>query len=62
MGNILVGMIIIAIIAGASYKIYWNKKNNIMCSGCSACPSNNTCPSVQNDHPVKRGESYEDPR
>jgi len=43
MANILVGLMILAILGGAIYKIYWNKKNNIMCSGCSSCPSNNTC-------------------
>jgi len=60
MGNILVGMIVLAMLAGASYKIYWNKKNNIMCSGCSSCPSNNKCPSAQNKNLVKKGESHED--
>lgn len=43
MNDILVGIIILAILAGAIYKIYWNKKNNIKCSGCPSCPSNNTC-------------------
>lgn len=56
MGNILVGIIILAIIAGASYKIYWNKKNNIMCSGCSSCPSNNTCHKVDQQQEDERND------
>lgn len=47
MGNILVIIIIVAILSGAIYKIYWNKKNNIMCSGCSSCPSSNKCDSLE---------------
>ncbi len=46
MGNILVFIIIVAILSGSIYKLYWNKKNNIKCSGCSACPSNKTCSSI----------------
>lgn len=46
MGDIFVTIIILAILGGAGYKIYWNKKNNIVCSGCSACPLNNKCPSA----------------
>ncbi len=43
MGNFLVIIIILAILGAAIYKLYWNKKNNIKCSGCSSCPSNNKC-------------------
>ncbi len=43
MANLLVAIIILAIIGGAAYKLYWNKKNNIKCSGCSSCPSNGKC-------------------
>ncbi len=43
MGNILVVIIILAILGGAIYKLYWNKKNNIKCSGCTSCPSNVRC-------------------
>lgn len=43
MANLFVAIIVLAILGGAIYKIYWNKKNNIKCSGCSSCPSNNKC-------------------
>lgn len=59
MGDILVGIIVLAILAGASYKIYWNKKNNVMCSSCSSCPLNDKC-SSNNDQMVKEGERHED--
>lgn len=45
MGNVIVALIILAILSGAIYKLYWNKKNNIKCSGCSSCPSNANCSS-----------------
>ncbi|MCD1147322.1 FeoB-associated Cys-rich membrane protein [Peptoniphilus sp. KCTC 25270] len=35
MGNLIVGLILVAILAAAGYKIYWNKKHNVKCSGCS---------------------------
>lgn len=47
MGDILVGIIILAILGGAIYKLYWNKKNDIKCSGCTSCPSNNKCNSAE---------------
>lgn len=47
MGNILVAIIILAILSGAIYKLYWNKKNNIKCSGCNSCPLNDTCHSIE---------------
>lgn len=47
MGDILVGIIILAILGGAVYKLYWNKKNNIKCSGCTSCPSNVICNSSE---------------
>ena len=47
MGDIVVGIIILAILAGATYKLYWNKKNDIKCSGCTSCPSNAKCPSME---------------
>lgn len=47
MGDILVGIIILVILGGAIYKLYWNKKNDIKCSGCSSCPSNAKCSSME---------------
>ncbi|MGH4050547.1 MAG: FeoB-associated Cys-rich membrane protein [Clostridium sp.] len=47
MGDILVVIIILAILGGAIYKLYWNKKNNIKCSGCPSCPLNGTCHSAK---------------
>jgi|LGVF01.1.fsa_nt_gb hypothetical protein len=47
MGDILVATIILVILSGAIYKLYWDKKNNIKCSGCSTCPLNNKCHSVE---------------
>lgn len=46
MGNILVAIIIIGILGGAIYKLYWNKKNNIKSSACASCPLNNSCSSM----------------
>lgn len=44
MGNIIVAIIILAILGAAAYKIYWNKKNNVKCSGCSGSSScNHSC-------------------
>lgn len=39
MGNIIVGSIIVAILGGAAYKMYWNKKHNVCCSGCPSAKS-----------------------
>lgn len=47
MGNIIVVIIILVILARSIYKLYWNKKNNIKCSGCSSCLSNNRCHSTE---------------
>ncbi len=43
MGNIIVGALILAVICGAIYKIYKDKKNNVKCSGCPSCPMNGKC-------------------
>lgn len=43
MGDFIVIILLIAIIGGASFKIYLNKKNNVICSGCPSCPSNLSC-------------------
>ena len=47
MGNFIVGILILSIICGAAYKIYKDKKNNVRCSGCPSCPSNNRCSAYQ---------------
>ncbi len=43
MGNFIVIMILLIIFSGAGFKLYKDKKNNVMCSGCPSCPSNLTC-------------------
>lgn len=43
MGNIIVVIIILIILSGSIYKLYWNKKNNIKCLGCPSCPFNGKC-------------------
>jgi len=47
MSDILVSIIILVILIGAIYKLYWDKKNNTKCSGCSTCLLNNKCHSVE---------------
>ncbi len=49
--NFLVGLIIIAILAGASYKIYLEKKSGVKCIGC---PQSKTC--SKNNHKVHLDE------
>lgn len=34
MGNIIVIIILLVIFSLAGYKLYWNKKHNVKCSGC----------------------------
>ena len=46
-GNIVVILIVSIILGAASYKLYINKKNNIKCSGCTACVLNQTCDSSE---------------
>ena len=43
MGNIIVLGIIVLIVGLSVYKIVRDKKNNVKCSGCSACPMNSNC-------------------
>ncbi len=52
MGNFIVGILILSIICGAAYKIYKDKKNNVRCSGCPSCPSNNRCSAYQKKQQV----------
>lgn len=40
MGDFIVILIILALVGSASYKLYLDKKNNVMCSGC---PLGKTC-------------------
>lgn len=44
-GNIVVLLIVAAMVAGASYKLYKDKKNNVKCSGCPSCTHNGSCAS-----------------
>jgi len=46
MGNFIVIAVILGIMAGASYKLYKDKKNGIKCSGCPSCPSNGKCNAI----------------
>lgn len=43
MGDFIVIIILVIIIGGAMFKLYLNKKNNVICSGCPSCPSNLSC-------------------
>lgn len=43
MGNIIAGGIIVLLIGLASYKIYRDKKMGKACSGCSSCPTADSC-------------------
>lgn len=43
MADLIVIMILFVIIGSAIYKLYKDKKNNVMCSGCPSCPSNLSC-------------------
>ncbi len=58
MGDLIVIIILILIIGGAAYKLYLDKKNNVMCSGCpsyKACSSNVSCTKTldENGNPIK---------
>ncbi|PKM51689.1 MAG: hypothetical protein CVV02_05320 [Firmicutes bacterium HGW-Firmicutes-7] len=43
MGDLIVIIIVLTILGGASYKIYRDKKNNVKCSGCPSYKANGTC-------------------
>ena len=47
MGDLIVVVLILMILGGASYKIYKDKKNNVKCSGCPSCSMNGNCSSNQ---------------
>jgi len=50
MGNIIVILVIVVLLSGASFKMYKDKKNNVKCSGCPSCSSKGSCSSYhEND-------------
>ncbi len=53
MGDFIVVVLLLIIFGGATYKLYKDKKNNVMCSGCpsyKSCSSNLTCTKKQSDN------------
>ncbi len=58
MGDLIVVVVLLIIIGGAVFKLYKDKKNNVMCSGCpsyKSCTSNLSCSQPQGSpgHGVK---------
>lgn len=47
MGDFIVIIVLLLIIGAAAFKLYKDKKNNVMCSGCPSCPSNLQCSKAQ---------------
>lgn len=48
-GDLIIGLILFAIIGGAGFKIYRDKKNGVVCSGCphsKSCTTAQSCPST----------------
>lgn len=43
MENFIVVLLLLTIVGLASYKIYKDKKNNVICSGCTLCKSKSDC-------------------